>query len=91
MPASVLSARPEWKREPPGAVDGQRAPFADPYRRMTAVLVTLAVLLGLPGLAAAAHLGVLLALASLFYREPRPADEPTALPGAGARRTTRSW
>jgi cellulose synthase/poly-beta-1,6-N-acetylglucosamine synthase-like glycosyltransferase len=35
---------------------------------MTAVLVTLAVVLGLPGLAAAMHLGVL-AAASLFYRE----------------------
>jgi 1,2-diacylglycerol 3-beta-glucosyltransferase len=35
---------------------------------MTIVLVALAVLIGLPGLAAAAHLGVL-ALASLFYRE----------------------
>jgi glycosyltransferase involved in cell wall biosynthesis len=38
---------------------------------MTAV-VLLAVVLGLPGLAAAAHLG-LLAAASLFYRERRPA------------------
>jgi 1,2-diacylglycerol 3-beta-glucosyltransferase len=37
---------------------------------MTTILVLLAVVLGLPGLAAAAHLG-LLALASLFYREPR--------------------
>jgi len=34
-------------------------------------LVILALLLGLPGLAAAAHLG-LLAIASLFYRNPRP-------------------
>jgi cellulose synthase/poly-beta-1,6-N-acetylglucosamine synthase-like glycosyltransferase len=41
------------------------------------VIAALAALtLGLPGLAAAAHLG-LLALASLFYREPRPAaDKP---------------
>jgi cellulose synthase/poly-beta-1,6-N-acetylglucosamine synthase-like glycosyltransferase len=35
------------------------------------LLVAAAVLIGLPGLAAALHLG-LLALASLFYREPRP-------------------
>jgi glycosyltransferase involved in cell wall biosynthesis len=40
---------------------------------MTAV-VLLAVVLGLPGLAAAAHLG-LLAAASLFYRERRPAGD----------------
>ena len=38
---------------------------------MTAALIAVAVIVGLPGLAAAAHLG-LLALASLFYREPRP-------------------
>lgn len=38
---------------------------------MTAVVVVAAVCVGLPGLAGAAHLG-LLALASLFYREPRP-------------------
>jgi cellulose synthase/poly-beta-1,6-N-acetylglucosamine synthase-like glycosyltransferase len=37
---------------------------------MTTVLVLAAVLVGLPGLAVAVHLGVL-ALASLFYREPR--------------------
>ena len=34
-----------------------------------------AILLGLPGLAGAAHLG-LLALASWFYRDPRAADQP---------------
>lgn len=39
---------------------------------MRTVLVTVAVVVGLPGLATAAHLG-LLALASLFYREPRAA------------------
>jgi cellulose synthase/poly-beta-1,6-N-acetylglucosamine synthase-like glycosyltransferase len=37
---------------------------------MTTAVVVLAVVLGLPGLAAAAHLG-LLAAASVFYREPR--------------------
>src|SRR6478752_6374701 len=37
---------------------------------MTPVLVALAVVVGLPGLAAAAHLGVL-AAGSLFYRERR--------------------
>jgi cellulose synthase/poly-beta-1,6-N-acetylglucosamine synthase-like glycosyltransferase len=37
------------------------------------VLAVLAVVLGLPGLAAAAHLG-LLAAASLLYRAPRPRD-----------------
>ena len=40
---------------------------------MTDVLVALAVLIGLPGLASAAHL-LLLAIASLFYREPRAAE-----------------
>jgi cellulose synthase/poly-beta-1,6-N-acetylglucosamine synthase-like glycosyltransferase len=40
------------------------------------ILVPLAVVVGLPGLAAAAHLG-LLALASLFYREPRAAHGET--------------
>jgi cellulose synthase/poly-beta-1,6-N-acetylglucosamine synthase-like glycosyltransferase len=37
--------------------------------------VAVAILLGLPGLAGAAHLG-LLALASWFYRAPRPAQQP---------------
>lgn len=40
---------------------------------MTTVLVLAAVLIGLPGLAVAAHLGVL-ALASLAYREPRASE-----------------
>jgi len=39
---------------------------------MRTVLVVVAVIVGLPGLATAAHLG-LLALGSLFYREPRAA------------------
>jgi Glycosyltransferase like family 2 len=39
------------------------------------LVVAAAIVLGLPGLAGAAHLG-LLALASWFYRERRPADEP---------------
>jgi Glycosyltransferase like family 2 len=39
---------------------------------MRTVLVVVAVVVGLPGLATAAHLG-LLALGSLFYREPRAA------------------
>src|SRR4051794_4881940 len=39
------------------------------------LVVAAAILLGLPGLAGAAHLG-LLALASWFYRAPRPADQP---------------
>lgn len=39
---------------------------------MTTALLVLAVVLGLPGVATAAHLGVL-AAASLFYREPRGA------------------
>jgi hypothetical protein len=39
---------------------------------MRTVLVVVAVVIGLPGLATAAHLG-LLALGSLFYREPRAA------------------
>lgn len=39
---------------------------------MTFIVVVAAVAIGLPGLAVAVHLG-LLALASLFYREPRPA------------------
>jgi cellulose synthase/poly-beta-1,6-N-acetylglucosamine synthase-like glycosyltransferase len=43
---------------------------------MTTILVLLAVVIGLPGLAAAAHLG-LLALASLFYREPRASAAAT--------------
>jgi glycosyltransferase involved in cell wall biosynthesis len=41
---------------------------------MTLVVVA-AIVLGLPGLAGAAHLG-LLALASWFYREPRPRSRP---------------
>jgi cellulose synthase/poly-beta-1,6-N-acetylglucosamine synthase-like glycosyltransferase len=41
---------------------------------MTPVLVVFAIALGLPGLAAAVHLG-LLAAASLFYRERRPQAE----------------
>jgi 1,2-diacylglycerol 3-beta-glucosyltransferase len=43
---------------------------------MSTILVLLALVVGLPGLAAAAHLG-LLALASLFYREPRPEHAET--------------
>ena len=43
---------------------------------MTTVLVLAAVLIGLPGLAVAAHLG-LLAAASLFYREAREAQAET--------------
>src|SRR4051794_31415320 len=39
------------------------------------VVVTAAIVIGLPGLAAAAHLG-LLAIASWSYREPRPAEQP---------------
>lgn len=39
---------------------------------MATVLIVAAVLVGLPGLAVAVHFGVL-AAASLFYREPRPA------------------
>lgn len=38
---------------------------------MTIAIAVLALCVGLPGLAAAGHLG-LLALASIFYREPRP-------------------
>lgn len=38
---------------------------------MTTVVVIAALVLGLPGLAVALHLGVL-ALASIFYRDPRP-------------------
>ena len=38
---------------------------------LTTLVVLAAVVVGVPGLAAAAHLG-LLALASLFYREPQP-------------------
>lgn len=41
---------------------------------MNAVLVLAAVLVGLPGLAAAAHLATL-ALASLFHRDPRGGDD----------------
>jgi cellulose synthase/poly-beta-1,6-N-acetylglucosamine synthase-like glycosyltransferase len=41
---------------------------------MNAVLVLAAVLIGLPGLAAAAHLATL-ALASVFYREPRGGND----------------
>jgi cellulose synthase/poly-beta-1,6-N-acetylglucosamine synthase-like glycosyltransferase len=37
--------------------------------------VAAAIVLGLPGLAGAAHLG-LLAIASWFYRDPRPGDRP---------------
>src|SRR5687768_15315679 len=43
---------------------------------MTTVLVLAAVLIGLPGLAVAAHLG-LLAAASLAYREPRASKGET--------------
>jgi cellulose synthase/poly-beta-1,6-N-acetylglucosamine synthase-like glycosyltransferase len=43
---------------------------------MTTVLVLAAVLIGLPGLAAAVHLG-LLAVASLSYREPRGREAKT--------------
>ena len=43
---------------------------------MTIALVIVAVLIGLPGLIAAAHLA-LLAVGSLFYREDRHAAEPT--------------
>jgi cellulose synthase/poly-beta-1,6-N-acetylglucosamine synthase-like glycosyltransferase len=39
------------------------------------LVVAVAIVLGLPGLASAAHLG-LLALASWFYRVRRPADQP---------------
>lgn len=39
---------------------------------MSTAIVVVAVLIGFPGLAVAAHFG-LLGLASLFYREPRPA------------------
>lgn len=41
---------------------------------MTTVAVITALLLGLPGLAVAVHLG-LLALASAFYRDPRPGSQ----------------
>ena len=37
------------------------------------LVVAAAIVLGLPGLIGAAHLG-LLAVASWFYREPRPAQ-----------------
>lgn len=39
------------------------------------LLVAVAIVLGVPGLVGAAHLG-LLAVASWFYREPRPASPP---------------
>jgi cellulose synthase/poly-beta-1,6-N-acetylglucosamine synthase-like glycosyltransferase len=42
---------------------------------MSTVLAVAAVVIGLPGLAVAAHLG-LLGVASLFYREPRAAGRP---------------
>jgi cellulose synthase/poly-beta-1,6-N-acetylglucosamine synthase-like glycosyltransferase len=42
---------------------------------MTTILVVLAIVLGLPGLAAATHL-LILAVASLFYREPRGTHTP---------------
>jgi cellulose synthase/poly-beta-1,6-N-acetylglucosamine synthase-like glycosyltransferase len=48
-------------------------PEREPLNIVTLVAVA-AVIVGLPGLAAAAHLG-LLALASLFYRDPRPDNE----------------
>jgi 1,2-diacylglycerol 3-beta-glucosyltransferase len=41
---------------------------------VSAVILALAVVVGLPGLAAAAHIGAL-ALGSLFYREPRAVGE----------------
>jgi|tagenome__1003787_1003787.scaffolds.fasta_scaffold20833676_2 cellulose synthase/poly-beta-1,6-N-acetylglucosamine synthase-like glycosyltransferase len=42
---------------------------------ITTLVVAAAIVLGLPGLAGAAHLG-LLAVASWFYRDPRPAEQP---------------
>lgn len=42
---------------------------------MTNIVVAAAIVLGLPGLAGAAHLG-LLAVASWFYREPGPVSRP---------------
>src|SRR3954451_12901167 len=42
---------------------------------ITTLVVAAAIALGLPGLAGAAHLG-LLAVASWFYRDPRPAEQP---------------
>jgi cellulose synthase/poly-beta-1,6-N-acetylglucosamine synthase-like glycosyltransferase len=46
-------------------------------RRMdiSILVVAVAIVLGLPGLIGAAHLG-LLAVASWFYREPRPTEQP---------------
>jgi len=41
---------------------------------LTILAVAAAILIGLPGLMAAGHLG-LLAFASLFYRQPRPAED----------------
>jgi cellulose synthase/poly-beta-1,6-N-acetylglucosamine synthase-like glycosyltransferase len=42
---------------------------------ITTLVAAAAIVLGLPGLAGAAHLG-LLAVASWFYRDPRPAAQP---------------
>ena len=61
------------------------SPQHDP---MTTALVIVAVLIGLPGLIAAAHLG-LLAVGSWFYREPRRRRSPSLSgSGSGARRGT---
>ena len=57
--------QPDGVPEPPGTRRGARLAMT--------VLVVLAVAVGLPGLAAAAHLG-LLARASVLYRSPRPRD-----------------
>src|SRR4051812_37569669 len=66
--------REPMQRDRPGRA-GAAAPLIRQTMDLTTAIIILAVVIGLPGLATALHLG-LLALASLFYRGPRTADAP---------------